>query len=73
MSEHEYMAEQAKKERARFKRALKRVDKTGEEGRWWNEALATAELIQFGGPRDGVSRWNCWRLTEKGREELGKV
>jgi hypothetical protein len=53
---------------------LRKVDRTGTIGRKNGEAFRCMGWIQFCPPRPEIDNdYNCYRLTEKGREELKRV
>ena len=71
-NEAEFIKAENDKINATFRAQLRKVDRTGEIGRKAAETLWFNGLIQFGRPRPEISNpYNCYRLTDKGREFIG--
>ena len=74
-TEAEMIARNVHEQDKRLKRALRRIDRTGDtiKPRWYRETLEINRYIYFGSPRPGVCKYNCYHLTEKGRAVLGGI
>lgn len=70
MTELEYIRHYQSKLDKQLRRQLHKVKRTGEIGKDASESMAIAGWIEFGGPIEGISRYNCWRLTKKGKQKL---
>ena len=70
MTEQDYIAAEQAKHAKRLRRALIAIDRTGWCSRDNCERLLLADMVAFSGPRPGVSEYNCYRLTDRGRAEL---
>lgn len=67
-TEHEMVTRISTEHDLHLHRLLRKVDRTGQIGRKACEVLLINDLISFGGPRERINPYNCYRLTERGRE-----
>jgi hypothetical protein len=74
MTDAEFIArEQAKLDKSLVSQ-LSKVDRTGRIGQKAGEVLLINGLISFGGPRHEINHpYNCYRITDLGREELRRI
>ena len=58
---------------AAVRTVLRRIARCGDFGRapkWAVESLQFGDYVRASGPIEGVSAFNCYALTERGRELL---
>ena len=72
MTDCDFMMLEKTRQEKKLKRILRRIDKTGDtiKPRWYCSMLEINDYIYFGSPRPGVCGYNCYHLTNKGKENI---